>query len=104
MKTTRLPKGRQLRATNSERLTAAAAAMGVELAEPIDTNTVFRLLRELGYAASRERLDYHLRSGKLVAPRKVLGHFAWSERTILNFADSLEATRAWRPMSALVGS
>ena len=84
--------------TNKTLLRVAWREAGVSPEYPLDTRGVFVLLRIIGYAAGRDRLDYCLQRGYLPSPKKERGQFAWREADVVNFADALESLKAWIPL------
>ncbi len=67
--------------------------------QALDTASALMLLIELGYDATRQRLEYHQQAGYLKPPNKIADRFCWGEDSILDFAASLEVTRSWLPFS-----
>ncbi len=84
--------------TNRKLLQAAWKAAGLAPRYPLDTRSVFALLKLMGYAVSRAVFEYHVSREYFALPSKVRGCFVWTEREIVSFADSMESTRNWLPM------
>lgn len=84
--------------TNRRLLYAAWKTAGAKPRYPLDTRTVFAVLKLMGYEATRERLDYCLQREYMPKPDKDRGAFIWREADVINFADALESLRAWLPM------
>lgn len=86
-----------LRRANANLLAAARRRRGLGGAEPLDTQTAFALLLELGYMPTRNRLEHYLQRGFLAPPPKISDRFAWGDKSLLDFAACLELKRAWLP-------
>ena len=87
--------------TNRKRLYEAWRAAGLNPRYPMDTRGVLALVRILGYEATKDTLSYHLKRGYFASPPKLGRDFAWDETSIVAFADSLESTRNWLPLSPI---
>jgi len=84
--------------TNRKLLAAAWKAAGLAPRYPLDTRSVFALLKIMGYGVSRAIFEYHVAREYFTLPQKQCGQFVWTEAGIVSFADSMESTRNWLPM------
>ena len=83
--------------TNRKLLAAAWEAAGIPARYPLDTRSVFALLKIMGYAPTRNGFEYQVSRQSFLVPEKVGRNFHWTEREIVSFADCLEAQRNWLP-------
>ena len=83
--------------SNRKLLAAAWRAAGLAPRYPLDTRSVFALLKIMGYGVSRAIFEYHVAPEYFTLPKKQRGQFVWTEAEIVSFADSMVSTRNWLP-------